>query len=825
MIATLPPGTLLKNDSYRITRLLGQGGFGSVYQAEDLILHLRRAIKEGFDNSLEAQKQFEVEARILLALRHDNLPQVTDNFIEPTSGRQYLVMEFVEGQDLSDLVDQQGGLPAPQVLMWMDQVLDAVEYLHEFKPKIIHRDIKPGNIRLLPDGQTVKLVDFGIAKIGGQTQKTHGAARGVSPGFSPPEQYGTGTDTYSDVYALGATLYCLLTGKIPPESLDLAYSSARLIPPRQLNPGISVAVEQVILQAMQTDPQRRFKSATPLRRALTGRSRISPAAARPGLPVSPPSAAPAQPVPPTMRAGGQVSPPLPARPPVSPPRQQPVSPPAPQSAPVAICPHCGQPVRPGARFCQKCGGVIVPVGSFKFLRSGQTATTVKELVIACNGAWDEAVEHFWRGDLDAWLNGLGERDLANQARDLRGRHTDRSAALQAFLEIVDPANSDPIPAVSPTVLDFGPLRKGETRALAITIANSGRGYLHGTLQAQPTSWITLRTANFGCLAGKQVSLDVMVQTQGLSGTESGSAYSGTIVVQSNRGQQSIGIQLKVIEEPRCAVDPPEIQVGALQIGSQTRAPLGVSNAGGGTLRGNVRSLVAWLTVDPTTESFTLGKGDRSVVFLNVDARQLPKIGNHEGWLQVQSNGGSARVRVECQVIPPFLFDLSDPTTAVRTGRDILAVCDSQWVKAVAALRNGRLAACVQFFGLDEALPEVQRGQAMADLNAGLEVALRALGAKPATRFNSNAGKVTAELGYGLMPRFGKRPDTVTLTITNTNRRGYLFGTVEPLVSWLTVDNPGFGCQPGETAEIVLRADHQAAKSEPPREGLFRIVPG
>jgi len=817
VIATLPPGTLLKKDSYRIIRLLGQGGFGSVYEAEDLILHARRAIKEGFDNSLEAQKQFEIEARILLALRHDKLPQVTDNFIESASGRQYLVMEFVEGRDLSDLVEQQGALPEAQVLVWMDQVLDAVEYLHDFKPKIIHRDIKPGNIRLLPDGQTVKLVDFGIAKIGGQTQKTRGAARGVSPGFSPPEQYGTGTDTYSDVYALGATMYCLLTGKIPPESLDLAYSSIRLIPPRQLNPGVSERVELALLQAMQIDPQRRFKNASGLRRALTGRSRISPAIARPGQPVSPPKPGAGQPVPPTVQAGRPVSP--------SPPPPPRVSPAAAQPPPMAVCPQCGQPVRPGARFCQKCGGSTTPAGPFKFVRSGQIANTVKELVALCGSAWDEAVEYFARGEFDTWLNTLGERDLANQARALRSRHADRSIALQQFLESVDPSVSTPIPAVSPALLDFGTVRKGETRVLAFTISNSGRGYLYGALQAQPPSWIAVRTPNFGCVPGKQVRVDVMIQTQGLSGSEVGMEYSGTVVVQSNHSQQSVPVQLKVIEEPRCAVDPPEIQIGALQFGFQTRVPLGVSNAGGGTLRGNVRSLVPWLMVDPTTEGFTLGRGERAVAYLVVDAGQLPRLGNHEGWVQVQSNGGSARVRVECQVLPPFLLDPADPTTAVRIGQEIVAVCDSQWPKAVAALVNGRLAACALFFGLDEALPEIQRGQALADPSAGLEVALRALGAKPATRFDSNAGKVTADLGYGLMPRFGKRPDQVTLAITNTNKRGYLFGTIEPLVSWLTVDNPNFGCLPGETAEIILRANHQAAKGEPPTAGLFRIVPG
>ena len=186
MDTLLLPGKLLKNDSYRIQRLLGHGGFGAVYLADDLILESLCAIKESFDQSASAQAQFEIEARILSTLRHPHLPQVSDNFIDPSSGRQYLVMEYVEGQDLEELLAQAGPLPEGQVRAWSSQVLDALNYLHGRSPKpIIHRDIKPANLRLLPDGKTVKLVDFGIAKVGGSGDKTRKGARWRNAGLLP----------------------------------------------------------------------------------------------------------------------------------------------------------------------------------------------------------------------------------------------------------------------------------------------------------------------------------------------------------------------------------------------------------------------------------------------------------------------------------------------------------------------------------------------------------------------------------------------------------------------------------------------------------------
>ena len=262
----LSTGQIL-NNRYRIVKLLGQGGFGAVYRAWDLNLNAPCALKESLNTTPEAVRQFTLEARLLANLRHVNLPTVFDHFSVEGQG-QYLVMDFVEGQDLQQMLQRSGGpLPEEQVLVWMLQVCDTLTYLHSQNPPVIHRDIKPANIKITPQGQ-VKLVDFGIAKQYNPSQKTTLGARAVTPGYSPPEQYGKGgTDARTDVYAVGATLYASLTGHAPMESLEREIGNP-LPAPRALNPAISASVEFTTLKAMEMAPEQRFRSAAELRAAL-----------------------------------------------------------------------------------------------------------------------------------------------------------------------------------------------------------------------------------------------------------------------------------------------------------------------------------------------------------------------------------------------------------------------------------------------------------------------------------------------------------------------------------------------------------------------------
>jgi serine/threonine protein kinase len=267
---------------YRIAGLLGQGGMGAVYLAKDLRLLGRRcAIKENLPDPnaspqalAQARQQFTAEANILAQLNHPNLPTVSDYFTE--AGREYLVMEYVEGEDLATALLRTGKpLPEKAVLIWADQVLDALEYLHGQRPQpIVHRDIKPANIRLMPQGK-IKLVDFGLVKLLDPTDpRTKTVLRGLgTPEYSPLEQYAAGTghtDARSDIYSLGATLYHLLTNVAPPDVHQRLLNPGILVPPRQLNPQLSENTERVVLRAMEIYPDQRYQTASEMRQVLSG---------------------------------------------------------------------------------------------------------------------------------------------------------------------------------------------------------------------------------------------------------------------------------------------------------------------------------------------------------------------------------------------------------------------------------------------------------------------------------------------------------------------------------------------------------------------------
>ena len=297
----LSSGQLLQNN-YRIVRLLGQGGMGAVYLAEHTRLHGRLlAIKENKPEPFADQAtrdqlrdQFYTEAKILAAMNHPNLPKVTDFFIE--GGVEYLVMDYVEGENLNDLLDrhiQQHGKPLPEarVLDWADQILGALTYLHSRQPHpVIHRDIKPANLILTPEG-SVCLVDFGLVKLmSGAGQSTAAAMRGMgTPDYTPLEQYPgsqSHTDARTDIYSLGATLYHLLTGSPPVNVRDRLLGAAVVTPLRQANPTVSANTEKAILRSIEVKPDDRFQTAEQMQAALAGKvsfkGATAPARRRPG---------------------------------------------------------------------------------------------------------------------------------------------------------------------------------------------------------------------------------------------------------------------------------------------------------------------------------------------------------------------------------------------------------------------------------------------------------------------------------------------------------------------------------------------------------------
>lgn len=281
MLEPLSPGTMLWS-RYRIIDLVGHGGMGAIYQAEDTRLEgrlcaLKEIVPEPGDSSEyheQIQAQFHREASVLARLDHPNLPKVSDYFLY--NGRDYLAMDFVPGRDLRELIEEarsQGQfLSEEQVLIWAQQLCDALEYLHGQDPPVLHRDIKPANIKLTPAG-TIKLVDFGLVKLMVPSDNrtiTVLQGRGTVQ-YTPLEQYGgdTGhTNVRSDIYSLGATLYHLLTSQPPLEAKQRFLKPGAMPRVRELNPQVSPHVEWAIEHAMSMHPDDRPSSIAEVRADL-----------------------------------------------------------------------------------------------------------------------------------------------------------------------------------------------------------------------------------------------------------------------------------------------------------------------------------------------------------------------------------------------------------------------------------------------------------------------------------------------------------------------------------------------------------------------------
>lgn len=261
----LPPRTLL-GKRYLVLKAVGQGGMAAVYQASDTRANRVVALKEMSQDGLssdelkEALESFAAEAKLLKSLSHDNLPKVFDSFSE--NARHYLVMEFIEGQTLEQrLAGARGPLPEGDALRWAAQLCAALTYLHTRKPPIIFRDLKPANIMLTPQDK-VKLIDFGIARIFTPNRRRDTQALGT-PGYAPPEQYGSAqTDARADVYALGATLYQLLT------AYDVSKTPFALPPMQTRTAAISPHVRLAIERATRLDRAQRYASIAEFQRDL-----------------------------------------------------------------------------------------------------------------------------------------------------------------------------------------------------------------------------------------------------------------------------------------------------------------------------------------------------------------------------------------------------------------------------------------------------------------------------------------------------------------------------------------------------------------------------
>jgi len=269
----LSPGTVL-NERYEITGLLSSSSVSRMYRGKNRESNKDMAIKEllleGFLNVAEkeqASKQFQMETRILLRLRHPNLPQFEDYF--EAGGKKYLVMEYIVGDKMTDIIKNTPGMPELwQVRRWALQLSDVLEYLHNRKPNpIIFRGMCPENIILSLDGN-LKLIDFGISKIFDAQAKTLAVAKTAKQYYSPMEQYVAVTDERTDIYSLGATLYFLATKEVPVDAVDRTLDGRTLPPCTQFNPDVPRELEEIIFKAMELEQSNRYPGIIEMKNAL-----------------------------------------------------------------------------------------------------------------------------------------------------------------------------------------------------------------------------------------------------------------------------------------------------------------------------------------------------------------------------------------------------------------------------------------------------------------------------------------------------------------------------------------------------------------------------
>ncbi len=260
------------NNRYALISVVGGGGMAQVYKARDNILGRIVAVKvlrEQFTSDAQFVARFRREAQAAANLTHPNIVNVYD--VGQDGDLHFIVMEFIAGQSLKELIVRNAPLPPDQAISIASQILAGLEYAH--RSGLIHRDIKPQNVLITDDGM-VKVTDFGIAKSVSDLGLTEaGQALGTAHYFSPEQARGERVVPQSDIYAVGVTLYEMLTGRLPFESdnaVGLAYKhiSEAPPPPRSLNPNIPARLEAIVLKALSKEPQHRYPSATEMEHAL-----------------------------------------------------------------------------------------------------------------------------------------------------------------------------------------------------------------------------------------------------------------------------------------------------------------------------------------------------------------------------------------------------------------------------------------------------------------------------------------------------------------------------------------------------------------------------
>jgi serine/threonine-protein kinase len=270
----LEPGTILYS-RYEIVKRIGGGGMGAVYYAKDRNLgDAPRAVKEMIQTHLDESQQekavadFRRESMLLASLEHPSIPTIYDYFYDEAASRFYLVMKYISGGDcLARLRNAPGGrLDELTVAEWGAQAADVLEYLHNQRPPIIYRDLKPANLMIDGNSGRVMLIDFGIARWVAPQEK--GVTAVGTMGYAPPELFSGKAEPRTDIYGLGATMFHLLTGSDPQDNPLLIFDFSKNPTPRQINPAVSNEMEWILMRAVEYEPERRFRSAAEMRDIL-----------------------------------------------------------------------------------------------------------------------------------------------------------------------------------------------------------------------------------------------------------------------------------------------------------------------------------------------------------------------------------------------------------------------------------------------------------------------------------------------------------------------------------------------------------------------------
>jgi hypothetical protein len=594
------------------------------------------------------------------------------------------------------------------------------------------------------------------------------AARAVSPPFSPPEQYGGAgrTDTYSDVYALGATLYVLLAGELLPDSV-MRQAGVSLPSLRQANPSVSPHVEQVVTRALQLRTSDRYANAAEFLRALKA---PAPAAAAAGSPMAGP------------KPGGAQS-----------------------TAPGHPCPRCGAtPITANAPFCHACGGPIL----LRFPSINQQIGDPTDLISTCDRAWLDALKLIQSGTLERWLETYQQSALLAQFHAAQSRYAGNlDAVLEAFLRPSPPQGLD----TDHSTLDFGACAPDAAPRQTLALRRRHPGYIHGSVHSQ-APWIAISTSAIAVRPYEPgMILTIGVDLAKLATSEARQDYSSAVTIDTNHGSLRLPVQITINNPPRPRLQPPAIHVGKVQSLRRTGGSVAIINEGGGVIAGTVRAEPSWLTVEAQHARFSLGYCQHATVNFGVTTEQLTPAGAHRGALVWETNIGTLVTDVHIEVTPPYAVDSGDPTTAIKQKGDLVKLCDREprrnidnWERGRAWLHSGRIAAALRFLGEDALAQVVDEWMRFSDANVGLERVLRAVGAKPAYDYKDNSG----ELVRRIMGVFSHKPPVVEYVILNTSQRGYLHGYIQPLADWLNIPAPRFGCLPGEEATVPIYPDYK-----------------